>query len=479
MIHNRLKYNLRYSGTRKRLYSTNSAKECRFPANMRNPGISFNTFFGESHKPKNQVVMYYSKLPIIGASKAQVQFLQKIAWEYGEITSLSNLADLENLLAPEEISMVFYCGNFTGHHTSTQLHQLLQQEPQLPVVWMPEQADARAVVEAFHLGVVDVLLDPIPKERLLQCLKKNARPVVNIKDKPAPSEFDFTRPFWKWLFPLLSDQMGIVPWYLADPDSSHALTMGADFNVQFFGTFQFFHKDRPFSNDLNRLSKAILAYLILYRHNPPIRAKIISKFWPYTSNEAAKNSLCVAIHNIRKWFRQNGLGDDCLLFKKEKYIFSSDFNIDTDVDHFQRNWQLGKQAERSGNLEDAFFHYHRAFGFYRGDFMEDLENVEWIESTRENLQDTYVRLLDRIGLFFLEKGDYEVCIKISNKILDIAPFLEEAHRRLMLCYCRMGQRGKAIQQFQKCKELLRTELRLSPAQQTIQLYEQITDRQWV
>ena len=43
----------------------------------------------------------------------------------------------------------------------------------------------------------------------------------------------------------------------------------------------------------------------------------------------------------------------------------------------------------------------------------------------------------------------------------------------MVCYVKTGARSKAIRQFQKCKQLLETELEAPPARATQELYRKI------
>ncbi|HEU5099969.1 MAG TPA: bacterial transcriptional activator domain-containing protein, partial [Roseiflexaceae bacterium] len=48
-------------------------------------------------------------------------------------------------------------------------------------------------------------------------------------------------------------------------------------------------------------------------------------------------------------------------------------------------------------------------------------------------------------------------------------FLEQAHRELMRCYARQGERGKALRHYQGLVELLDAELGAQPAPETTAL----------
>jgi DNA-binding SARP family transcriptional activator len=50
---------------------------------------------------------------------------------------------------------------------------------------------------------------------------------------------------------------------------------------------------------------------------------------------------------------------------------------------------------------------------------------------------------------------------------------EEAHRRLMLCLARTGERGRAVKHYERLVVLLREELDAEPEAETIALVERL------
>jgi DNA-binding SARP family transcriptional activator len=53
------------------------------------------------------------------------------------------------------------------------------------------------------------------------------------------------------------------------------------------------------------------------------------------------------------------------------------------------------------------------------------------------------------------------------------PFLEAAHRGLMRCHVALGNRARAIRQYQELVELLGTGIGTSPAPETTALYQRL------
>jgi LuxR family maltose regulon positive regulatory protein len=54
-------------------------------------------------------------------------------------------------------------------------------------------------------------------------------------------------------------------------------------------------------------------------------------------------------------------------------------------------------------------------------------------------------------------------------------YYEVAHREIMRCYYRQGDRAAAIRQYQTCARILREEMGVNPMPETEQLYQQITN----
>jgi DNA-binding SARP family transcriptional activator len=73
----------------------------------------------------------------------------------------------------------------------------------------------------------------------------------------------------------------------------------------------------------------------------------------------------------------------------------------------------------------------------------------------------------------MERRAYKEAIEASHRILDIDPLREEVHRALMQCYGSSGHRCDGIRQFQKCANLLLSELGIFPLPETIEIYRNL------
>lgn len=92
---------------------------------------------------------------------------------------------------------------------------------------------------------------------------------------------------------------------------------------------------------------------------------------------------------------------------------------------------------------------------------------------REALRDCYLIILDRLSLHYLGQKSYATSIRLCQKLLAKDDCREDAHRRLMECFSRQGQRNLALRQYQLCVEALKETLDVDPMEKTVTLYREI------
>jgi len=134
---------------------------------------------------------------------------------------------------------------------------------------------------------------------------------------------------------------------------------------------------------------------------------------------------------------------------------------------------VAQSIEREKGLEMAVNQYELAAALYKGDFMEDALYSNWTDLERENLKEIYLVILNKLSHYYSSNGKPDIAINLCNTILEKDNCREDVHRRLMKIYFRIGQRDKALKQFSRCTEILKSELEVEPMTTTISLYEQI------
>jgi DNA-binding SARP family transcriptional activator len=223
--------------------------------------------------------------------------------------------------------------------------------------------------------------------------------------------------------------------------------------------------------------KAIFKYLATHRGQPVPREVLMDVFWPESDQDAARNNLNVAMHGLRKALAQGDTGFPFIVYRQGCYAFNPDLRLWVDAEAFVDCVHRAQVAEQHGTEDAALAAYREALAVYHRPLLVDDRYEDWLIPQRQRLQKQYVDVLMRLASRHFGNDDFEACAALANKLLEVDPCDEEAHRLLMRCYNRMGHAHLALRQYHFCVDALTRELKLIPSQQTVALFQQIRQRQ--
>ena len=249
--------------------------------------------------------------------------------------------------------------------------------------------------------------------------------------------------------------------------------------VYCLGSFRVYQDDKLIIDWPSGKGRTIFKYMVANRGRPTPKDVLMDLFWRDADPEAARNNLNVAIYGLRQAFRAVRPDFSHVLFQDDHYLLNPAMTVWADVEEFVQRYEAGQSLERRGKLTEAMREYEIAEGLYQGDFLKEDLYEDWPMLRRESLKDRYLVILDQLSRYYLEKKRYTTCIHLCQRILAKDDCREDAHRRLMHCYSRQGQRNLALRQYHLCVEKLKEELEVPPTQETTALYEQIRQSHWV
>jgi LuxR family maltose regulon positive regulatory protein len=224
----------------------------------------------------------------------------------------------------------------------------------------------------------------------------------------------------------------------------------------------------------NASAKAIFKLFILKLGEPIPKEVLIEYVWPEYSIDTANNNLKVAIHNLRKLLNRFLYQEDnfpSVVFRYGCYELNQEIELHTDVEQFERHWAIARRFEKEGNLSDAIREFKLAEALYTGDFLEDEPYDDQTLIRRETLKDIYLIVMSKLAEYSFDSMDYEESIFYCQKILAKDNCREDAYRRLMRCYNRLGNRSRAMRWYKICYRTVQKELDTTPEHTTIELYK--------
>lgn len=232
------------------------------------------------------------------------------------------------------------------------------------------------------------------------------------------------------------------------------------------GAARVFQGEQPVTAWAYARVKELLFYLAL--HPSRSKAQIGLALWPDASPAQLRHSLATSLYHLRR-----ALGNTAwIVFEDDQYRFNRALAYQFDVELFESNLAQASYLQRQ-MPERARALLEEALSLYQGDFVEDFLEGEWFLLRREELRLKYLAGLLDLGQLLFEQGSYARAAQVCRRAIDEDAVMESAHRALMRCYARLGERGQALRQYQALEQIMRDELGSPPAAASLALYEQL------
>jgi DNA-binding SARP family transcriptional activator len=209
-----------------------------------------------------------------------------------------------------------------------------------------------------------------------------------------------------------------------------------------------------------RKAQALLAYLALSAGQWHGRDRLAGLLWSDRQEGRSRNSLRQALASIRDL----GLGLGINL-------------VETDGDRVQLPYGAA-ETDVAAFLKLSADDPIVATGLYAGDLLEgftapDVAFQDWLERERAALREIACETFERAVSQAANNRDWRKALDLAKRLVGLDPYREASHRQLMELYAAAGDRAEAIRQYQACERLLRNELDVAPAQETIDLLRKI------
>ena len=212
-------------------------------------------------------------------------------------------------------------------------------------------------------------------------------------------------------------------------------------------------------------ARALLVYLAV-TGQPHRREKLLDLLWSDLTEAKARRNLTATLSSLRK---QVG---DYIIVESDTIAF----------DFAQPHWI--DSAEFTNYLNEAQSTHdttklREAVSLYHGDFLAgfSVKNAfvfeEWVLTEAGRLREQIVQALLLLVEAAIDSNETAIGLDHAARLLVIEPWMEQAHRYMMVLYAQSGRIEAALAQYATCRDVLAEELGVEVSAETSELYERL------
>ncbi len=268
---------------------------------------------------------------------------------------------------------------------------------------------------------------------------------------------------------------------VGSPGGGHFSPTLPKLELQLLGPFRAALNGQPVTAQITGKLRALLTYLAVEASRPHHRETLAGLLWSDQPTEKALHSLRQALSSLRKVLADQDRSRPFLTLDSENVRFDLADGDWLDIHVFKESIQAALQIPQypDGHGRVNVRLLQQAAGLYRGAFLDQLVITggplfnDWATLQREELAQKAIEIFAVLADYFERRGEYPQARQQFARLLEIAPWDENAHREQMRLLALDGQWSAAHAQFIACRRYLRDELGVEPSAETAQLAELI------
>jgi DNA-binding SARP family transcriptional activator len=243
--------------------------------------------------------------------------------------------------------------------------------------------------------------------------------------------------------------------------------------VCLLGSFRLLRRGELITLRSGGKTEAVLTHLGLASLQGVLRETLLGAVWPDSEFTLAGHALNTLVHRLRELLGDALSGAAPVVQKSGRYRLNHEAGVTVDIELFKALVAQGDAAWRIDEPPTAIRAYARAIQLYRGDLRTNGDENAHTFLERDGLRVTHLDLLMRLSDYFFAHGEFGMCSAYALQLLAHDPCREDAHRLVMRCYVRRGERAQALRHFRTVQAILRAEFDVEPEASTTALFEQV------
>ncbi len=218
----------------------------------------------------------------------------------------------------------------------------------------------------------------------------------------------------------------------------------------------------------------LLLLLVTPGHRCP-RERVLDVLWPEIPPNRSRTICYQNLHVLRRVLEPalpSRRPSSYVTLTLDTIGLHADLNLWVDADAFEA---AVCEAERSPPMERRA-RLRAAVALYGGDLLQDEPACDWATARREQLRHTWQRAAVALAALDLEAGEPLASVTTLEAILIGQATAEDVHQALIRAYVAAGDQGRALRQYELCRQALQDELGIEPSATTQELVAPLRSR---
>jgi DNA-binding SARP family transcriptional activator len=230
-------------------------------------------------------------------------------------------------------------------------------------------------------------------------------------------------------------------------------------SVQTLGPVELSLDGRPAPPEL--LWRKHLALLVYLARSPRGRTRdhLVGLLWPEKPQAAARHSLTAAISLFRRY-----LGETAVITEAERLRLAPE-SFSLDLECFERLAMSGEWDQAAAMVGGEFL---EGFSVPSAPQLDD-----WLYQERSTIRKRSIDVLTSHADQLIRWGRAPEAVPVATRALALGPTSEPALRSAMKSLVLAGDRGGALEQFERCSARMRDELGNGPSDETLALAHRV------
>ncbi len=208
----------------------------------------------------------------------------------------------------------------------------------------------------------------------------------------------------------------------------------------------------------------LMAYFLINLGEEVTKDKIIESLWPDSDILQASTHLHTTIYKLKDTLKKAKIPAE-LIYREGSYYFKL-HDIYIDLVEFELLMK-SKEEVQSRNLS----WFEEKLALYKGHLFGD-KDYPWSTTARETYLLNFITHTTRVASYYLKQHEFQAAKRHLLKILQVSPYEEETHWKILNIYYQTDDRVTFLKHYQQLVKLFEAELGILPSKAIKQLYDQ-------